>query len=189
MINHVIPKQGFEIVRDLIGQVLLLELENQKQISNFEEIFSIFCERTTPVNEDEQIVLNVKLNNANYSGLTHKDSQGLTTYFVDVYTNGTSNESYVLLQKYVGLCRYILSHSDNRYLGTTGLIGNSQVNDINFLDQPLNLDSSSVNFARLSLSYRILESQEYDENVNLAGNDTVVKLEETERGYRYTFNN
>lgn len=46
IITETIPRQGFEIVQNRIGEILLLELTNQKALQGFTSDFGVFF-RTT----------------------------------------------------------------------------------------------------------------------------------------------
>lgn len=197
IITDLIPKQGFEIVRDAIGSILKSELENQKIIQNLDEDISVYQERTTPFSNEENLAINVLLSSANYSGMTQKDTQGRTMYFIDVYTNAASNSngtgdynSSVRLHKFIGLIRYILQYSEYKTLGLPlGLIAGGSVDDFNILDPSQQQDTNFIRMARISISYRIQENQSLIQGIPLLNNSTGVKLSETDLGYVYEFQN
>ena len=197
IITDLIPKQGFEIVRDAIGSILKNELENQKIIQNLDEDISVYQERTTPFSNEENLAINVLLSSANYSGMTQKDTQGRTMYFIDVYTNAASNpngtgdyNSSVRLHKFIGLIRYILQYSEYKTLGLPlGLIAGGSVDDFNILDPSQQQDTNFIRMARISISYRIQENQSLIQGIPLLNNSTGVKLSETDLGYVYEFQN
>lgn len=85
------------------------------------------------------------------------------------------------------MCRYILSDTRYKTLGFDyGLIAGTQVERFSTLD-PQKEDSSFTAFARLQFAVRIMENQSLWDGVTILGNDTNVKLEETDKGYKYIY--
>lgn len=197
IITEPIPIQGFEIVLNKIGVILFEELANQKAIQPIDGDFDVFLERQENYNISEDVVINVSLNNDNFTGKTQKDSQGLTGFFIDIYSKGTMayslNASSNFRDKrmvYSGLIRYILSSTRYNKLGfEPGFIGGAYVDSINYESTPAGEDGAYVKFARINYSVRIQENQQNWLGVPLLGNDSTVKLAETDKGYKFEFNN
>ena len=72
MIDEIISRQNFELVRDAIGSILLIELESQKQKQGFDENINIFSERTNPIQNDELLTINLSLESGDFSNKTQK---------------------------------------------------------------------------------------------------------------------
>lgn len=197
IITEIIPIQGFEIVLNKIGVILFEELTNQKNIQAITGDFDLFIERQEPYDKAEDVVVNISLDNDNFTGKTQKDSQGLTSFFIDVYSKGflamkRDSSSYFRDKRsvYTGLIRYILSSTKYNKLGfEPGFIGGAYVDSISYESTPGNEDGSFVKFARINFSVRIQENQKNWSGVPLLGNDSSVKLAETNLGYKLTFNN
>lgn len=203
IISELIPQQGFEIVRDMIGAILKIEIENQKTLSNqqnpnsFQEDVRIFQERLSPIGESDEVVINVQLSSANYSGLTRKDTQGATIFFVDIYTTGKETDdtsgdiiSSSRLHKFLGLCRYIISHTEYKTLTLQpGVIAGVTVDGFNILEPSLKEDSLFFRMGRLTISYKIQENQSMPLGNPLTASGTTVRLQETNLGYEYLLNN
>lgn len=197
IITEIIPIQGFEIVLNKIGVILFEELTNQKNIQSINGNFEVFIERQEPYDKAEDVVINISLDNDNFTGKTQKDSQGLTSFFIDIYSKGFL--AYKLdgistfrdkRSVYCGLIRYILNSTKYNKLGfQPGLIGGAYVDTISYQSTPENEDGSYVKFARINFSVRIQENQQNWSGVPLMGNDSIVKLDQTEKGYKLTFNN
>lgn len=193
IITHIIPVQNFELVRDLIGAIIKVELENQKVLKTLSEDINVYQERTTPFSNAEELAINVLLSSANYSGMTQKDSQGRTMFFIDIYTNGKASpeltgglDSSKRLHKYIGLIRYILQYSEYKTLSLPpGIIAGGSVDDFAILDPTLQQDSSFTRMGRISVSYRIQEQQQLVQGVAFEEIITQVKLAETDLGYQY----
>lgn len=194
LITTPIGQQGFEKVKDRIAEILLLELNNQKVLQDFEENIEVFNERITPMDTSENLYFNILLDSANYGNKNQSDQEGNTVYFIDIYTCGKAGEqvgtsdSTRRRDKFLGLCRYILSDTRYKTLGFDyGFIAGTQVEKFSTLDPSQKDDSSFTAFARLQFSVRILENQTLWDGVEILGNDTNVKLQETEKGYKYIY--
>ena len=70
IITETIPRQGFEIVQNRIGEILLLELTNQKALQGFTSDFGVFLERQEPFDKEEDVMITVMLSGADYKGFT-----------------------------------------------------------------------------------------------------------------------
>jgi hypothetical protein len=195
MIEEVISRQNFEVVRDAIGAILKTEIENQrtKNVLLTEEV-GVFLERTTPFQNSEEVVINITLNSSDYDLKNQKDSQGKTFYSVDIFTKGfaTSNEngsvnSAFKLHRYLGIVRYILSHTMYKTLSLPpGFIGGTAVENFTVMENQFKEDSDFIKLASISFSVRINESQTLEEGtINLNEIFTLVKLDMTDLGYTY----
>lgn len=197
IITNIIPKSNFELVREKIGVILLEELTNQKvlQEDDFPEDVNVYSERITPIDNAEQIIVNVLLDSANYGNFTEKDSQGRTIFYIDLYTTGQASDdksgsldSSERLQRFLRMCRYILASTLYNTLGfDPGFIGGTYVENFQILDPAQKEDSAFTRFARIQFAVRIQENQDMWEGVLITGADTQVKLQLTDKGYKYIF--
>jgi hypothetical protein len=198
LITNIIPPDGFELVRDAIGAILLLELQNQKTLQGFSEEVTIYQERIKPIQTDEDLFINVLLDSATYSQYTPKDQQGRTIYFIDICTTGQAStgitgdmDSSTRLHRFMRMCRYILSSDLYDTLGferRLGLIGGKYVESFATAEPQHKEDSYYTRMGRISFAVRITENQNLATPISLFGNDTTVKLQETEHGYQYVMN-
>jgi len=193
VIAGIIPKQGFEICRDAIGAIILVELTNQKtsQGNAFPEDIIVLAESLIPADAVDQVSINVLLDSANYSQQTQIDSQGRTLYFIDIYTSGiNSADSAFRRDKFLGMIGYIFRSAQYRLLGQTpGWIGGTYVESFATLDPSKKEDTNFTSFARIQLAVRIQEEGQAWTGVPFEINNTSVVLTETEKGYQYIFNN
>jgi hypothetical protein len=203
IITESIPRQGFEIVQNRIGEILLTELTNQKVLQGFTSDFGVFLERQEPFDKSEDVMITVMLAGADYKGYTTKDSQGDTTYIIDVFASGAASstlqpslEARDKIFLYVGMIRYILSSGKYLTLGLPpGLIGGKYLEsfkfDIDFSNfgNHSNYDARFIRFARMVFSVRIQENQDLWTGIPLLGNDTLVTLDATNKGFQLVFNN
>lgn len=193
LISTEIPKQGFEVVRDLIPALLKIELENQKIIKNLQEEINVFSARSTPFQQSEVMMINVLVDSADYSSTGEKSTQGRTNFFIDIYSSGKENEdedgAYVSIKRrdlYLGMIRYILQDHHYKTLGLPpGLIMGTYVDGFENFEPNNNQDASFVKMSRLSFSVRILEDQSLWNGIEINTIFTDVKLDLTERGYKY----
>jgi hypothetical protein len=194
IINEIIPNQGFEIVLNKIGVIVLEELSNQKIIQPIDSDFEVFIERQEPYANSEDVVINISYENSDFGGKTQKDVQGNTTFSIDIYTTGIesagqtgNDDARIKALKYAGMIRYILSSTKYKTLGyAPGLIGGSMVENITNQTKYGNEDASFIKFVRVTFSVRIQENQEAWTGIPLLGNDTTIKLDMTDKGYKLT---
>ena len=143
------------------------------------------------------LTINLSLESGDFSNKTQKDSEGKTIYNIDIYTIGKSspsgsgsNDSAFRLHKFIGMIRYILSHTSYRTLGLTpGFIGGSQIESFFIMDADLKQDSNYLKMARMTFSVRINENQSMENGVLIDESLAVVKLDETDLGFVYKFKN
>lgn len=196
VITEKILEQNFEKINSLIGAILTVELDNQKNAQNLKENHSVYLERITAVDKSEGVVVIVLFNSGNVVSETERDSQNTFNYFIDVYATGkTTNRqsgdenSAAKLLKYVGMCRYILASNKLRTLSLPlGIIAGKSVTGINMFEQQNSQDGSYSRMCRISFSVRAIESEEVWAGVNALEHITSVKLDETELGYKYELN-
>lgn len=197
LINGVIPAQGFEIVRDLVGAVLKTELEKQKTLQNLTNDISVFNSRSTPFAHSEKLMINVLLDSADYGTFNEKSQSGLTNFFIDIYVSAKESENVdggyaatLLKDKYLGMIRYILQDHHYKTLGLApGSILGTYVNGFENFEPNNTQDSSFVKMGRLSYSVRIYEDQSLWDGIEINTIFTKVKLNLTNKGYEYEFNN
>lgn len=197
IIENIIQRQGFEIVLEKIAVILFEELTRQKSLQTLGDDFGVYIERQTAYDKSEGIVISVGMDGADYAGKNQFDVQGNTTYFIDLYTTGDEtlvttgdNNSRFLTLKWLGMMRSILSSTKYKTLGyAPGLIGGTMVEKIQNQLSYGNGDANFIKFARITFSVRIQENQEMWTSIELQGNDTTIKINETEKGFKLTFNN
>lgn len=197
LINGIIPAQGFEVVRDLIGAILKIELEAQKLRQNLEDEINVFTGRTNPFHQSEKLMFNVLLDSASYSNNHQKGTHESTSFFIDIYTTAKETEnndggylSTVQRDKYLGMIRYILQDHHYKTLNLQpGLIMGTSVDSFENFEPSNNQDGAFVKFTRLSYSVRIVEDQSFWDGFEINSMFTNVKLDLTSRGYKYELTN
>lgn len=196
-ITEIIQEQGFELITKQLGAIMLLELTNQLELQKCHIDLGVFLERIEPIDKSEDVVVNVSLNSINYDEHNEFEVHGAHTFNLDVYSFGeetidktSSTDVRIKIQKIVGWVRYILSSTKLKTLVfEPGLISGTYIQSVNFDDTYGKEDGSMTRMARVVFLVRAFESQDPDEyNNNFTGNDTVIKIESTDKGYKLTFN-
>ena len=203
ILAETIPTQGFELVANRIGELLLEEITNQQSIQGFTEEVEVFLERIEPFDKSQDVQITVAYRESIFEGYTQKDVQGLCTYFIDLFVcgQGVGDESPSInaknkLFRYLGLIRYILSSGKIPTLGfPLGFIGGKYISKItidtdysNFGNHS-NYDGAFIRFARVIFQVRVQENQELWNGVLLDGNTTKIGYENTSKGIKLVFNN
>lgn len=197
MIDHVIPQHKFEAILNNIGAILLSELNNQKLLNNFNELFEVFKERQTPIDKSEEIVINLVIDNISYTNHNQFSSDGTHIVNIEVYVNGYetstlngSEFSSSKLNKVIGLISYILKHDEHFNLGfSTPTIASKTLNSISFDKSITNQDATFSRMAVIELMVRFSENYQDNQLPILLGNDSNIKINLTNRGYKFEFNN
>ena len=195
VITEAIQEQNFEKVLTRIGEILILELANQKVLQpvRLSENVVVFKERITSIDKSEEVLINVLLDGWSNSTSNQSNQNNGVSYFVDVYASGKENASTkgdnvvaTKLQKYIGLCRSILQSHQYLTLGfAQGFIAGKNVEGFQMYEQPNTQDASFSRMGRLTFSVRMSENQKLWNGVVLDNNTTKVLLEDTDKGYQY----
>lgn len=199
LITNQIPEQNFELITKQLGVILFLELNNQNDLLPLDDKYDIglFLERQNKIDSSEDVVVNVSYNSSQFSNQNEKSSQSDSTFNIDVYVNGVysglmngDEDSRLKHHKVVGWIRYILSSTVYRSLGLPfGIIMSTDVQSINFDDNYGNEDGNFIRMCRIVFSVRHIEDCELESGVALLGHDSTIKLDLTNKGYKFNFNN
>jgi hypothetical protein len=197
LITEIVPIQNFEIVKNNVEVILFTELNNQLVLQSNDMEIEVFTERQEPYSNGEDVVVNVSLNNVAYSGIDTRNTNGNLSFNIDVYASGFTTLdvdgnkiSRSKLELVTGWIRYILSSTKYNTLGfPKGIVGGSNVDTIQFDDNYGNQEANYIRMARIQFSVRVAENQELWNGIELLGNDTIVVLNDSSKGYKLTFNN
>lgn len=195
-ITEIIQDQGFEVLTQTIGAIMLLELTEQQSIQSYDMDLGVFIERIEPIDKSEDVVVNVSLGAVNYDNHNEFESQGTHNFNIDTYVFGlesssetASKNASLKLNKITGWIRYILQSTKYKTLGfDPGFVGGTYVQSINFDDNFGKEDTSMSRMSRLVLSVRASEFQNSDEILEFTRNDTTIKLDSTDKGFQLIFN-
>lgn len=197
-ITTAIPDANYVRVLNRIGAILLDELTNQKSLQpgNLPEDINVWKERLTPFDAAEIVSINIHVASATYGTMTQQDAMGRTVFYIDTDTSGkevantpAGLDSAQRLHRYMGVIAYIFRTPYYRNMQLPGVVGGTYVEQFETLDPNRKEDSDYTSFGRIMLAVRILESTETTQGVPLEINNTTVKLDLTEKGYKFVFNN
>lgn len=196
LITNSIPEQNFELLTKQLGAILFLEVSNQNSLLTSGYDIGTFIERQSKIDQSEEIVINVSFNSAQNSNHNELNYQSDGTFNIDVYSNGIESEDVrgdedtrLKHHKVIGWIRYILSSTVYKALGLPyGVVMSTTVQSINFDDNYGNEDGNFIRMCRIVFSVRFIEDCEFEEGITLLGNDTTIRLDLTDRGYKFNFN-
>ena len=193
LITENIPAQGFEVVRDAIGAILKDEIENQKSLKGICQNTEVFVGRSTPFQHAEVVMINVLFDGFNTSNFHEQGVHETAIYYVDLYVSAKETvqkdggyNATALRDFYMGMIRYILQDHHYCRLGllNNGIMGTYVDSLENF--EPVNAqDSAFVKMGRLTFRVRINETQSLWEGVLVQDSFTDVKLDLTDKGYKF----
>jgi hypothetical protein len=199
MIDHKIPAQNQELVRDAIACILLKEFKNQ--LDRYENQACkgarIFKERMSAPQINEMPFVNISLWKGKYSNHEAAYRDGEYSYVIDVIktSKGVPNvapdvHASLKCQELMGVIAYILSHPNYRRLELSSpRVTHTAVTDFQVIkpDMPT---PDTYNIAQIQMVYTVRCGEPVTANAGVlaGGNDTTVKVQETELGFEYTLN-
>lgn len=193
-----ITPQGFEIIRDRIGEILADEFVAQFAIhSDSDRNPDVFVERITPIGKEEFPLVSVLYSRTSYDNNTAVSMKGKNFYNIDVYTGARSTSSedgdsraQKKLGRLLGMVRAILASPHYIRLGfAPPFIERTEVLDIEIADPRDDQNSSNMVMGRLVFQVDAPETVEQIQPTLAEGYDTQVKLDETEKGFVYIIEN
>jgi hypothetical protein len=191
LLNNLIPKQNFEIIRDVIGAVLKTEFDGQKVLDDTVVVPTIYSERFVQFDNTDLPVINVKFNKADYYSKDRTISEGTYQYTIEIVVNGKSTSTKradhtaaVLLHKIMGMIRAILTDPLYDTLGLErGTIAHTMVKNMYVLDTINGADGNTQLQGAMYFDVQAIERTEIQEGVLLELGITTVKLGLTEKGF------
>jgi len=200
LINSIIPKQSFEIIRDQIAIILKSEIVNQANLSGDYDIeATVFLERTVNINTSElatEPVIVVSMATGDYSNQDVTQSTGTYQYLIDIYTKAKTTSttqgdtrSRLICQRMLGLCRGILEATQYITLGFNyPFVMGRKINTIQIAD-PEDTGADSITRGRLILEVKVPEYQEVSTASLVDGSDTKMFIDISEEGFYFVNDN
>lgn len=198
MISNLITSQSFELIRDAIPRVLTLELANQDDLLDADDLpklnIGIWFERFIPFDKSELPAINIVYSDSEQiSENTSFTSVFDNKYLIEVYVNSPSDEinagdikSSILLSKIMGLVRSILMNNIYLYLDFTDkFIQTRYVKTITRTQPRIADDAMNTISGAVEIHYNAEENTETQNGIVGTLFSTVVKIEETEKGYKF----
>jgi len=199
MLSSIIPSGRFELIRDAIGRVLTAELANQKSLAGSDGIsINIYLERMCPIDKEELPLINIVYADTEFpEEPTCMTSLGDNKYLVECYTNSESDpvgdgdkKAAVKLAKIMGMIRAILMNNRYLYLDfSEKFIQTRKVKGITRTQPRIANDALNTISGTIEVHYLAEEVTELETGTPEAYLDTVVKLSDTDKGYKYVIEN
>ncbi len=192
-ITESIPVQAFEIVRDAIASVLVEELTNQQALKELLEPLNVYVGRISPFQSSEILMINVLVDSSNVTSKNQSGFHDEVKFFIDVYCSAKQSvsdsggfASTKRLDLYIGLVRYILQdHRLNTLALPKGYVMGTSVDGFENFESRNEHDAAFVKMSRLTFSVRLNNQQGLWSGINLAELFAEVKIDETDKGYKY----
>ncbi len=193
-INYPIPLQGYELIRERIAEILIDELGNQVILSYAPYLDAdVFIESVNPEDKEHLPVVNISLAHLEWSNQNQGSKDGTYTYHIDCYTNSATTDdntgdylANAQLQRILGVIRAIL---ENQLYCTLGFqrpfIQRVYCSEMNFANKAKN-DALNSMMGRLSFIVVATETTPGIIPSLIAGYDTEVKIDDTNKGYYYS---
>lgn len=196
LITEKIGIQNFEIIKNKLGVILLLEISNQIKLHCFDIDFGVFTDRQEPIDKSEDIVINVSLVSNNSESINQKGTNNLLTFNIDIYSYGYAtleqegnDIAREKLDLILGWVRYILASTKYKTLGfPAGFIGGTYVNSIQYDTSYDANDANYTRMAQINFTVKSIDNQDMWNGIELLANDTITRLYDTNQGYKLTFN-
>jgi len=196
LIPGLIPKQNFEVIRDALGALLMLEMSAQYALDNsYPNIQAVDVERFIPYSGDTELPrINVNVDKIEWNQQSSRIAYGDVTYNIDIYATGNSSEvaegdkeAMYLTSKIAGLVRAIITNPVYANLGVTpGAISSRCIDKLMILSKAQVADALSNVLGRVQLMVRCAEGVELSLATNLVTEMTTkVKLNNSTYGYYY----
>lgn len=198
LLENGITERAFEFIGAQLPVIIKDELADQAvKLSNPYLDAKVFRERLIPVDSSELTncaVVNTMLARDNFDEIqTPLTNDGTHRYYVHAYVKADFTQqqrgdtaAYILLQRVLGVIKGILMAPQYLDLGfEPGVIAHRHVESIE-IAQPSNPEESeNMVYGRLTLVVRAPDHPDPESAVLINGNDTQVKLHETDLGYQY----
>ena len=198
-LDYTIPESNFEAIRDRIAIILKEEMDNQSLLHGSDPDYTanFYTERFSPVGKEEGNVIVVDIEGGPLDNQTPKSQSLEFIYNIDIYTNSketSSNTGYynsaVKLHRLTGLVRHIIqSPYYDRLDFPDGIIERRSINKIQFARVNDEQDGSFSRMGRLTLTVRAYEQSNEITPLTTSGYDTIIKIEETDKGFKLIYNN
>lgn len=200
-----IPASNFENIRDIIAAILKEELDAQAVrrgsgdpvVPDPDYTAAIYVDRFVPVGHGEGNVIAVEVVGGNTNHQTPISQSFECIFNIDIYTEARESaegkgyyNSAVKLHRLAGLVRHILQSPYYDRLGLpNGIIERRSVSAVQFAQPNEHHNANFTRMGRVSLTCRFVESQNQITPITLAAYNTIIKLDETEKGFLLTYEN
>lgn len=193
-IPTIIPPQVFEIFRNRITEIFIDEIQNQYNYTGDTDLLvSITMEKKITFDKSELPRINISLADGDFSNQNMGQGDGIFRYYFDVLADSADTDAgtgdtfaSVWVQKLIGKGYAIITNAQYRNLGfETKAIHRVQAGQIS-IGEITQGDARNIIMGRLVITIKATETTDLLE-ANLAeGYDTIIKIGESEVGFKYT---
>lgn len=199
-IDHLIPDQGFEKIRDQISAILICEFKNQSDKLKNPHTGNVkfFASRIVPITSAEESVINISLWKGEYSNKDVDYRDGTYRFAIDIITNAKTKGdkpgdtlAAIKMEKLTGIVTYILEHSVNETLQfERPFILHTELTMFQVIkyDNDGHADVSGSAQSQAIFTVRCGEYTTPPAGNVVKGTITDVRLEQTTNGYQYIVN-
>lgn len=195
-LKFVIPKEGFELVRTRIAEILADEIGNQFAYTGDEDLqyVLISVEGDTPFDKQEIIntMISVSLGEAKYTDRHAGQTGADYTFFLDIHTAAKSTQTTtgdakaaIRAQRFAGLVRAILENPAYNTLGFAKPFIKRVWMDKFDIAAQVPADARYSSMIRLYFHVELPEVCQLKDAPLIEGYETIVTLGNTSLGYIY----
>lgn len=192
LIKTVIETDSFQVIRDKIAAILLDELANQSVLDENPDLAydKIWKERRRPFNLSEIPAINLSIGSVDYAEKFRGGRKPEIVYFIDVYNSklhDSSDADELVMDSIwhvVRTIQYILDHPAYGSLLLSPLISHTEITKVTPGQAEMS-DGGQCGILRIEFLVKTISVEAPFDLKDLDGNDTTVKLIETDLGYYY----
>lgn len=192
MIERLIPQRNSELIRDRIGQILVLEFTNQlEKYYSTDCDLTVYVERRKQISESELGFVNVSLIKADSSNKHQGSKDDTCQYAIDVIIKGKStdllegdSEAQVKMQRVCGIIDYILEDPIYKTLSfNPPFLSQTYVSNKTYFEQDPE-QTSNIAMGRILFNVRVNESNSLLTGTLAAEVFSGIKISNTELGFK-----
>jgi len=197
IINNPVQQDYFEIFRERIAEILLIELQQQSTLTGNQDFnfTKIWRERTTTFNLAEVKAINLSVGSIDYDAKYRGDRQNEVVYNIDVYISkiyeGSESADQLSMEAAWHVARtieFILDHPEYAALKAAPHVKHTEVRRI-VAGEAETDGAGKLSILRIEFAVNTFSSQDVIETLQSTGSDTTVKLGESDFGFFYQINN
>ena len=197
LIDKVIPVDNFQLIRAKVAEIILRELPNQATLAakSYINYTKVWVGRSTPFNLSEVPALNLMYETQQYNNKHNLQRFPTVVLSLDIYQSAKHGAGNVYADELLDerlwnvarVIQGILDHPVYRALELAPAIRHHEVTSITPGVSDID-DSSRVAMLRMTITVETNSVLLEVDPATLAGTDTEVKLNESDKGYFYTSN-
>ena len=208
LITDRLPPSALEVVRDQIGTILAQEIAMQATLNNgvdavLEQLLTrlstrIFAERFEPFTDNQLPAVAFFFFNGSFDNKNQHHKRGTYHYYLDLFTSAkasttqsSSQIASVNAHRIAMIIHDILEDPHYITLGldasTTPIIQGTNVINIKRTEEENTASALGTMMYRIIFEVRVTETMQTITGVPLVGQDTTVRIDQTDLGYQYSY--